>query len=432
MVKRASHKEKLQRRVAVKENTVRPDFSCRGSAPRALVVAGMHRTGTSAITRLLSLLGADLPKDLMIATPFNEAGHWESVKLMRIHDRILASAGATWRDWRKFDPDWHRSPAVNTLKQELLDQLKHDVGNSQLFVIKDPRICRLVPFWLDVLAKFPAQPAFILPVRNPIEVCDSLKRRDGMLPSQASLLWLRYVVDAEVSTRGLPRAITTYDMLLDDWQSVAAVVSKRTNIAWPRRSVSVDVEIEQFIVPRLRHHVSEDLDTRTDVIDWLKMAYDAMLRLAKKGEDSVAMRRLDEVREAFDKASSVFGPTVAEYELQVEQSRTQVAALQRDLRSARALAAQGQAAVKKLSEELGAVRSETNALKRAVSEREIGLKEATSALIAMKEKLRQSQIEYSRLADKVEASRNTPPYSNEGDQPEDKGLVRRRDPSKTD
>jgi hypothetical protein len=417
MVKKAPHKKKLQRRIAVEKNIATPVNSRRDQNPRALVIVGMHRSGTSAITRLVSLLGADLPKDLLIATPFNEAGHWESVKLMRIHDRILASAGTAWRDWRKFNPDWHQSPDADTLKQELLNQLKYDFGNSQLFVIKDPRICRLVPFWLDVLAEFSAQPAFILPVRNPIEVCDSLKRRDGMLPSRASLLWLRHVVDAEVSTRGLPRAVTTYDMLLEDWQGVAAIVSKRTNIVWPRRSASADAEIEQSIIPRLRHHVSENLDTRANVIDWLKIAYDAMLRLAKKGEDSVAMRLLDEVREAFDKASSAFGLALAEYELQVEQSRTQVAALQRDLLSARALAAQGQAAVKKLSEELEAVRLETNAFKRAVAERESELRGATSALIATKEKLTQSQVKNSRLAD--DRLHSTPPYSNESDHPED-------------
>src|SRR5690242_13889401 len=78
---------------------------------RCLLVLGMHRSGTSAITRVFSLLGADLPKNLMPAAAFNQAGHWESNDLAAIHDKLLASAGSTWHDWRAFNPDWFQSEA---------------------------------------------------------------------------------------------------------------------------------------------------------------------------------------------------------------------------------------------------------------------------------------------------------------------------------
>jgi hypothetical protein len=42
----------------------------------ALVVVGMHRSGTSAMARLLSLSGAALPSDLMAAGIDNPTGFW--------------------------------------------------------------------------------------------------------------------------------------------------------------------------------------------------------------------------------------------------------------------------------------------------------------------------------------------------------------------
>jgi hypothetical protein len=58
----------------------------------ALVVLGMHRSGTSAITRVLSLLGAALPKHPMLSK--TEQDHWEPVRLVHVHDAMLEEAGS--------------------------------------------------------------------------------------------------------------------------------------------------------------------------------------------------------------------------------------------------------------------------------------------------------------------------------------------------
>src|SRR5690606_30890898 len=107
---------------------------------------GMHRSGTSAVTRIFSLLGCDLPANLMGANKTNEAGHWESVPICQLNDRLLESAGSCWHDWQAFNPGWLRSPKAQTFREEALSVLEQEFGNSRLFVLKDPRICRLVPF----------------------------------------------------------------------------------------------------------------------------------------------------------------------------------------------------------------------------------------------------------------------------------------------
>src|SRR5271163_4686483 len=81
----------------------------RRRAAQALLVLGMHRSGTSALTRVFSLLGANLPKSVIGPDLNNQAGYWESVELNIIHDELLASAGSQWDDWRAFNPDWLQS-----------------------------------------------------------------------------------------------------------------------------------------------------------------------------------------------------------------------------------------------------------------------------------------------------------------------------------
>src|SRR5262245_34264438 len=54
----------------------------------AIVVFGMHRSGTSAMSGVLHHLGADVPRHLDQANSYNERGYWESHKIQRFNDRL--------------------------------------------------------------------------------------------------------------------------------------------------------------------------------------------------------------------------------------------------------------------------------------------------------------------------------------------------------
>jgi len=47
----------------------------------AVVVLGMHRSGTSALAGVLARLGCDLPQTLMPTNDFNAKGYYESLRL---------------------------------------------------------------------------------------------------------------------------------------------------------------------------------------------------------------------------------------------------------------------------------------------------------------------------------------------------------------
>lgn len=281
----------------------------RASARRAVLVLGMHRSGTSAVTRVFNLLGADLPKGLMRPGPDNEAGFWESDDLRIINDEILASGGSSWQDWRPFDRSWYETAQADTFKRRLIELLHRDFRTSSLFVLKDPRICRILPIWLDALAEFGARPAVVIPIRNPIEVAESLEQRDGIAPTTSYLLWLRHVLDAERGTRDLPRTITTYDGLLRDWYSLAGTVAMRSELSWSTSADAVRDEINEFLATRLRHHAAtrQQLVTQTDLVDWVKSTYAIMSRMVQAGDDETFLARLDRIGESFETACLTFG-----------------------------------------------------------------------------------------------------------------------------
>lgn len=282
-------------------------------AKQAILVLGMHRSGTSALTRVLSLMGADLPKNLMGPGVGNDTGHWESNDLVAIHDDMLASAGTSWADWRAVNPDWISSAEAEAAKQRLLAVLGHDYAGSSLFVIKDPRICRFVPLWLDLLKRFGAAPVPILPIRNPLEVAASLRRRDGFPLTKSYLLWLRHVLDAEHASRGLPRAIVTYDMLMDDWRAAVSRISTSTGLRWPRRTDSTELAADRFLADAHRHHLTDEtqLNARADVADWVKSAYGALLAMSRGPEQKEHHRTLDQISAEFNKAAVAFGLLLA-------------------------------------------------------------------------------------------------------------------------
>jgi hypothetical protein len=276
----------------------------------AILVLGMHRSGTSALTRAISLLGADLPVNLMPAVrDNNEMGFWESLDAYRLNDAILSAAGSSWDDWRRFDPDWLPVGTTMGFKARALALLEQDFEDSNLFVLKDPRLCRLLPFWLEVLQEFRAEPVCILPLRNPVEVAASLGRRDGFSPGKSYLLWLRHVLDAERGTRSMRRAFSSYDGLLGDWRGTVNALSRELDIIWPRPVDSAATEIEAFLQHRHRHHVADDghLRDQPGVAAWVDETYAALVGLRQKPDPQNLLARLDAVCHEFDHACDTFG-----------------------------------------------------------------------------------------------------------------------------
>jgi hypothetical protein len=180
---------------------------------RGVFVLGMHRSGTSAATRLVNLLGVPtcIEDDLLVGTDDNPRGYWESRSLTAFNDRIFAAFESDWSCPPVLAPGWEADSALGELRAEAAD-LHARICPSDQWVWKDPRNSLTLPFWLD---RLDVEPVLVLVHRNPLEIAASLGARDDLGKVYGLALWERYVRTCLAASSGLPTLVSTYDEILD-------------------------------------------------------------------------------------------------------------------------------------------------------------------------------------------------------------------------
>jgi len=250
------------------------------------------RTGTSALSRCLSLLGAGLPAHLLDGNFSNETGHWEPEHILLLNDRLLARLGSSWDTLR--DPDFGLLTVeeLSAFRQVLLDVLASEYGDAPLIVLKEPRIGRLLPFYIGTLEAAGFDVRVIVTRRDdPVAVARSFSKRDGNAVGHALLLWISYALDVENGTRGLRRTFVSYDDLMADPERVLASVSSTLDVEYPRPLPHAIGEIKSFLSSEYYHNRPGDGSAPAIVAD----AHAALSRLA--GGDDSALHTLDGQRQ---------------------------------------------------------------------------------------------------------------------------------------
>jgi hypothetical protein len=281
-----------------------------GEQRKCFIILGMLRSGTSALMRTLNLLGIDIASDLIEAGRGNERGFWESRQLVKLHDAMLSEAGSRWDDWRRFSPSILAAARIERYKEKIIRILARDYGASGAFAIKDPRICRFSSLYHEILGHLEVAPFYILPVRNPLQVIASLQRgRATMTLGQASLVWLRYNLDAEIHTRGKRRVILSQERFIADWRSATCHIAAVLAFQWPVSPLEAAWAIDEFLTPELVHHrhTPEEVVDHPGLPSWVKQAYCALLILEDDPHSLEARRILDRVREEFEHGAQIFG-----------------------------------------------------------------------------------------------------------------------------
>lgn len=217
--------------------------------PVVLLVLGMHRSGTSALTRVLNLLGAYLPGGLLGGNRSNPHGHWEPQRVVDIDEALLVALGRRWDDLRPLPADWIASPAAAIARDAIATFAAHELSRQRLSIIKDPRLCLLAPLWLEVLAAQGMDVRVIVPLRDPREVAASLRRRDGMAATSAYRLWQRHLVAAEAASRHHRRACVRFSDLRADWRGAVVVLAEALDVVWPNAIDTVAPAIDGFLAP---------------------------------------------------------------------------------------------------------------------------------------------------------------------------------------
>ncbi|QSR89625.1 glycosyltransferase [Methylacidiphilum caldifontis] len=194
---------------------------------RLIIVLGMHRSGTSALTRSLVELGLSIGEKILEPQPDNPTGFWEDKDIMEINEEILAASGSSWDSFAPPSLDFHEPRMVALLKkaEDLLEQkLK-----GKDFTFKDPRTIRLLRFWHAVFEKLCIRPSYLLVIRNPLSVGYSLYKRNQFPVVKSFCLWLSHNVSPWPLYAPFLEAVVDYDQFLQqperDLQRIAEVLS---------------------------------------------------------------------------------------------------------------------------------------------------------------------------------------------------------------
>jgi hypothetical protein len=217
-------------------------------------VLGMHRSGTSAVTRVVNLLGVPIGrvKRLMPVQADNPAGFWEHLALMEVNDAVLARLGGAWDAPAVPAPHFGEDATFADLRERARAEFDATYDGDR-WVFKDPRVSVLLPFWRTVLAaRDSASDIAIVVLRNPLDIAASLQRRNTFAAVYTFALWERYLRLALRDAHGLPVLVFDYDALLDDPSSVDTLEGFLATHGQIDAGVPRD-EIRAFLAASLRH-----------------------------------------------------------------------------------------------------------------------------------------------------------------------------------
>src|SRR3972149_5068202 len=225
---------------------------------KAICIIGMHRSGTSTISRAVNLLGAYLgeEKDMMIAREDNPEGFWERQDIADLDDRLLASYKKDWDCLVPQHEGWHKSEDAALLRAEVKNLLSTHFSGKPLWAWKDPRTTVVFEIWKEAVAELGAELACIFVVRNPLDVARSHQKRDGFSLEKGFGIWFNYNLSALRSTADVKRSFISYDRFLADWEGELKRCAADIDVAWPEDDTELKAKMSEFIKPGLRHSLS--------------------------------------------------------------------------------------------------------------------------------------------------------------------------------
>jgi len=147
---------------------------------QCVIILGMHRSGTSALSGCLQSAGLELG-DVNNWSEDNLQGNRESRKIITLHEDILERNNVTWDNPKKPLP-WH--PIHKYYRDLYIKQFTE----CKVWGFKDPRTVLLLQGWLKILPN-----AILVAIfRHPYLVADSLYKRNNIPYKQGLELWIHY------------------------------------------------------------------------------------------------------------------------------------------------------------------------------------------------------------------------------------------------
>ncbi|QEN13242.1 sulfotransferase family protein [Mycolicibacterium sp. ELW1] len=253
--------------------------------PVLVFVVGFGRSGTSALTRVLSHCGAALPPGLLGAIADNTRGCFEPREAIYLNEAILRRQGRSGYDLKlRTSEDGAVGAETDAASVEKIRAYLAKMPAAPVVVIKEPKITAISDVWFEAARLAGFDVASIIAVRHPAECIGSVEKRAHRQnyvrasPELVSAWWLKYTLLAERDTRGVSRVFVEFPNLLDDWRREVKRIATALGIDLDDQDESA---IDSFLTPDLRHHRRAGAVVEPFGTDWVGSTYDAMSAAAR-------------------------------------------------------------------------------------------------------------------------------------------------------
>lgn len=250
-----------------------------------LVVLGMHRSGTSALTRGLTVLGAELGDNLLAADEqVNAKGFWEDKDILAVNIDLLAALGLQWDTLTPVSVADCQSDVARRFIPRALAILKDKLASINLFGLKDPRVSILLPFWQQVFALLKVEVFYLIASRHPKSVMQSLANRDYFLPEKSYYLWQNHMLACLQHTQSLSRLIIDFDLLMKEPATQLARIANLLQVSFSTNDPAF-VEYEKVFLDNSLRHTQYDINDLVNdpyISREQQHLYQLLLRLAKQ------------------------------------------------------------------------------------------------------------------------------------------------------
>ena len=234
---------------------------------RIIVVLGMHRSGTSALTKGLQLLGVDLGDNLMPAVAGNnDKGFWEDWDINALNVKLLHQLESEWHLLGLAELERSQAERLAAYAPVALELLRGKLENAAIFGMKDPRMARLLPFWQAVFRELAIPVGYVLAVRNPLSVAQSLAKRDQFDPVKSYYLWLEHMIPAVLHTQHCQRVVVDYDCLVENPAAQLQRIAQAMELPFCDSSTDFCEYAEGYLEAGLRHTTYSLQDLTCDIM----------------------------------------------------------------------------------------------------------------------------------------------------------------------
>ena len=232
---------------------------------RIVMVLGMHRSGTSLCSHVLSVLGLDMTDDIM-AHESNAKGHWERPEILAFQDRILEHLGRGYYSRNHalaLPPGWWADPKIRAIRDEMAEFVRDRLVSCRRFGFKDPRTARLMPVWKEILADLDLEPRYVFCVRDVAQIARSIAQRDRFEHKDTEHRWVVYNAHAINAVAAQDVCIIPYEQWFADPRPILARLVDHLNLSWDPADPLLEQVASSVIDSALRHDaVDPEAQTR--------------------------------------------------------------------------------------------------------------------------------------------------------------------------